>query len=212
MEIREDVHRKELERLELMLGQRFLTCSCYRGVPLFREDWVKGEFVRALERTRKMHGFALLGWVVMPDHVHLLIVPRLPESPVDQVLHMLKGAMSRRVLGRWRVEGAGVLKSIVGPEGVERFWQAGGGYDRNVRLEREYRDILDYIHHNPVKAGLVERAVDWVWSSARWYAGERDGVAIDSLGEWRRGEVARLVEKYGGLVEAARVIRELNVG
>jgi len=211
MEAREEVHRKELERLELMLGQRFLTCSCFHGVPLFREDWVKEEFVRALERTRKTHGFALLAWVVMPDHAHLLIVPRLPESPVDLVLNMLKGTMSRRVLAKWRSEKAVVLNSIMGADGDERFWQPGGGYDRNVRHEREYGDIVDYIHQNPVKAGLVAKATDWNWSSARWYAGERDGVAIDTIREWRQAEGQRLVAKYGSLIEAARAIRAINL-
>src|SRR5262249_59037607 len=52
-----------------------------------------------------------------------------------------------------------------------RFWQAGGGYDRNVVEPETARLIIDYIHHNPVRRGLVERPEDWTWSSARWNAG-----------------------------------------
>ena len=54
-----------------------------------------------------------------------------------------------------------------------RFWQAGGGYDRNVVEVTTALKIIEYIHRNPVRRGLVERPEDWPWSSARWYAGQR---------------------------------------
>ena len=54
-----------------------------------------------------------------------------------------------------------------------RFWQAGGGYDRNIIDEKTAWKVIDYIHLNPVRRGLVERPEDWEWSSARWYAGLR---------------------------------------
>ena len=54
-----------------------------------------------------------------------------------------------------------------------RFWQPGGGYDRNITSTAALRAVIDYIHANPVRRGLVARAEDWEWSSARWYAGLR---------------------------------------
>jgi putative transposase len=51
-----------------------------------------------------------------------------------------------------------------------RFWQPGGGYDRVITSSAALRALIDYIHHNPVRRGLVDRAEDWDWSSARWYA------------------------------------------
>ena len=54
-----------------------------------------------------------------------------------------------------------------------RFWQAGGGFDRNVVELATVHSIIDYIHANPVRRRLVERPEDWDWSSARWYAGIR---------------------------------------
>jgi REP-associated tyrosine transposase len=54
-----------------------------------------------------------------------------------------------------------------------RFWQVGGGYDRNIVDESTALKVIDYIHLNPVRRGLVERPEDWEWSSARWYAGLR---------------------------------------
>jgi len=55
----------------------------------------------------------------------------------------------------------------------QRFWQLGGGYDRNITSTEALRAVIDYIHANPVRRGLVARAEDSEWSSARWYAGLR---------------------------------------
>jgi hypothetical protein len=52
-----------------------------------------------------------------------------------------------------------------------RFWQPGGGYDRNFHSSGALRAGIDYFHANPVRRGLVAKAEDWEWSSARWYAG-----------------------------------------
>src|SRR5262249_48785979 len=74
-----------------------------------------------------------------------------------------------------------------------RFWQPGGGYDRNITSAAALRAVIDYIHANPVRRGLVARAEDWEWSSARWYAGLRPVKLEMDLGvltELAQGEVA----------------------
>lgn len=71
------------------------------------------------------------------------------------------------MLAEMRANGDPVLDWLVGPHGRALFWQRGGGYDRNVRGEDALREKIGYIHANPVRRGLVERAEDWVWSSAR---------------------------------------------
>jgi putative transposase len=60
-----------------------------------------------------------------------------------------------------------------GPRLRRHFWQPGGGYDRNITSTEALRAMIDYIHANPVRRGLVARAEEWEWSSARWYAGLR---------------------------------------
>ena len=61
-----------------------------------------------------------------------------------------------------------------------QFWQDGGGYDRNIRNAKALREMMGYIHDNPVKRGLAERAEDWPWSSARDWAGQETGpIPID---------------------------------
>jgi len=73
-----------------------------------------------------------------------------------------------------------ILERITGENGTRHFWQAGGGFDRNVRHEAEELRTIEYIHQNPVKRGLVREPVDWAWSSARWHVGMREGqVPID---------------------------------
>ena len=60
-----------------------------------------------------------------------------------------------------------------GPRLRHRFWQPGGGYDRNITSTEALRAVIEYTHANPVRRGLVARAEDWEWSSARSYAGLR---------------------------------------
>jgi putative transposase len=63
-----------------------------------------------------------------------------------------------------------------------RFWQRGGGYDRNVTEPATLRQMIDYIHNNPVRRGLVREPTEWIWSSARFYAGqEQVPIRMDPL-------------------------------
>jgi putative transposase len=173
-----DRRRKLMRRIEHPNHARFLTFSCYRRLPLFNNDAIKDAFVRHLAETRAKTGFHLLAWVVMPEHVHLLIWPRLPEFPVSVVCWRLKREFARRVVARWRDLSAPVLGVIQASDGRPRFWQRGGGYDRNIVDGPELAEKIRYINENPVRRGLVERATAWRWSSARWYAGERSGALM----------------------------------
>jgi putative transposase len=168
------IHRKRLHRYEVPGDLRFLTFSCFNRIPLFNNDAIKDLFVKELERTRPLFEFKLYAWVIMPEHVHLLLKPKLPEFPVKDVLAELKGQFSGRVLRRWRKLKAPILKRIVDSDGKQRFWLPGGGHDRNIYTADELEEKINYVHHNPVKRGLVKYATDWRWGSARWYAGIRD--------------------------------------
>ena len=110
----------------------------------------------------------------MPNHVHLLLVPDLPNCPVPIILQQLKEPFARRVLTRWRSLDAPIVTRLLSTRGSMHFWQRGGGYDRNIVNDKEFFEKLDYIHANPVNANLVEKPTDWQWSSAQWYEGDRD--------------------------------------
>jgi len=108
--------------------------------------------------------YRLLAWVVMPNHVHVLI-KTIPAWPLDSILHSWKSYTSKRILAL--LEGdrpAGRRRSRAG-EPPALLWQR-EYWDRCVRDERHYAAVVDYIHHNPVKAGLAPTPEAWPFSSA----------------------------------------------
>ncbi|MCZ7585118.1 MAG: transposase [Deltaproteobacteria bacterium] len=109
----------------------------------------------ALER------YDLIAWVVMPNHVHVLI--RVYEGmALGKIVQSWKSYTARRIREmelQTRQSASGGLKSIW----MREYW------DRYIRDEKHYRTAIAYIHQNPVKARLVEAAALWPWSSAREY-------------------------------------------
>lgn len=158
---------KRLRRVEAPGHARYLTFSCYRRLPLFKNPTIRDAFAEQLFLARARLGFGLRAWVVMPEHVHLLVVPAPPRVTVSAVLMAVKRPFSAKVLARWRELGAPVLEHIRDAAGDKRFWQAGGGYDRNIVSEDELREKIRYIHENPVRRRLVAYEEQWEWSSAR---------------------------------------------
>ena len=171
---------KTRRRFEIANQPRFLTFSCYKRLPLFGNDAIKDAFATRLEVRRGRLGFRLGAWGVMPAHVHLTIVPNLPAVSTPRLPCAVPRPCRALVLRRWKQLRAPILKNVRVATDRYRFWQAGGGYDRNIRDEGEMLRKLEYIHANPVNRGLVDQPVDWQWSSARWYAGLCDGpVEVD---------------------------------
>jgi putative transposase len=117
--------------------------------------------INVLEASRQRLGFALCGYVLMPDHWHALIWPQYPLL-LWQVLHDAKKIMTLRLHARRRTHG---------PWWRHQFW------DRFVRHEREFGERLDYLHMNPVRKGLVKRPEDWRWSSYNNFALDKTVVA-----------------------------------
>lgn len=170
-----------------IIGQaHMLTFTCYKSLPLLSKDRSRLWFVEALDRARQAWRFRLWAWVAMPEHAHVLLRPADDAHQIEGILKSIKQSVARRAIAFLRANCPDFLDRlrVEWPTGrVEyRFWQQGGGYDRNVVREPTLWNMINYIHENPVKAGFVERAEDWHWSSARWHAGERPGVlAMDEV-------------------------------
>ena len=116
--------------------------------------------------------FDLLGFVFMPEHVHLLVFPRNHDAQISRLLGAIKRPHSYRVK-QWMIERADprlVVLTVRERPGKEvfRFWQEGSGYDRNIINPTYLHQMLDYIHANPVRRGLVKKAGEWRWSS--WHS------------------------------------------
>jgi putative transposase len=112
----------------------------------------------------------------MPEHAHLLIQPQPPNLDTGAIAGDLKEEVARKAIRYLAIHAPSWLPRITVREGTRirrRFWQPGGGYDRNSYDPSTVYSMIEYIHANPVRRGLVARVEDWEWSSARWYAGIR---------------------------------------
>ncbi|TVQ31373.1 MAG: hypothetical protein EA376_09685 [Phycisphaeraceae bacterium] len=180
--------RRHRVRCEAPGEHRFLTFSCHQRLPLFSNDQIKTAFALRLAELSIEQTQRLVAWVIMPEHVHLLLLPRLPEISVDRFLYRLKRPFAYEILERWRELDAPILPRITDADGRHRFWLRGGGYDRNIYTQKEFEEKFDYIHDNPVRRGLVDRPTDWKWSSARWYDQKRAGPHAIDPEEWGNTE------------------------
>ncbi len=154
-----------LKRFHHSGQSHFVTFTCYHRLPHLADDKTRQAFVIALERARKLYQFRVYGFVAMPEHAHLLISE--PESgTIAKAVQALKLSSS--------------LRTIKARDCRSPLWQK-RYYDRNIRDYAEFVEKLQYIHRNPVKRGLVERAEDWKWSSFRHYALQEEcGVEIEA--------------------------------
>jgi putative transposase len=173
--------RKRRKRYDENREPKELTFSCFRRFRFLVRDRTRQWFIAALQTARQRWPVDVWAYVIMPEHVHLLVSPRDSNLKLGRFAGYVKEHTARPAI-RWLDENApDFIPKIAVIEGTvtrRRFWQPGGGYDRNVIEERTLQSMIDYIHHNPVRRGLCERAIDWEWSSARWYAGIRP-VPID---------------------------------
>ncbi|MCX5676224.1 MAG: transposase [Planctomycetota bacterium] len=178
-----DGYRKRRKRYEEVGHARYLTFSCFRNQAFLKSEracrWLLGEILSA----KSIHGFDLWAWVFMPTHVHLLIRPP-PGTPVGDILSAIKEPVSKRVCAWVRFHAPAFIPRMIEarPSGRRtlRFWQPGGGYDRNIVSAEEVREKIDYIHKNPVRSGLARNPGDWVWSSYKaWVIGIDDPMPID---------------------------------
>jgi putative transposase len=155
---------------------RELTFSCYQRIPFFSRDRTCEWFIQSLESARKKFGFELWAYVIMPDHVHLLVNPLDAAEEMSEFLQAVKEPVARKAIAYLKTNSPEWLARITVHEGQRvrhRFWQPGGGYDRNITSSETLRAMIEYIHANPIRRDLATRIEDYEYSSARWYAGIR---------------------------------------
>ncbi len=176
-------HRKRCRRYDVPGDAHFLTFSCYQRLPLLSRRRSCQWLLDALRNGRDRADFDLWAYVVMPEHVHLVVLPR-PEHRIRDILKSLKQSVARRAFSWLERNNPAFLDrlKVVRTNGTwgYRFWQRGGGYDRNLRSVADIHEKIAYVHNNPVRRGLVQRTVDWQWSSAlAWESGGSEPLPID---------------------------------
>ena len=150
----------------------FITCSCYHREPILGSAYRRDLFLTVLEQVRERYAFVVLGYVVMPEHFHLLVSEPHRATP-SVVMQAIKLGFARRVIGR---------SHSTAPVHV---WQR-RFYDFNVFTERKRVEKRRYIHRNPVKRGLVDEPDQWRWSSFRFYAYGKKGRYESTCGRFLR--------------------------
>jgi putative transposase len=170
-----------LQRYQKTGDVHFITFSCYRRRPLLRPASACQVFEVTLERVRAWYRMSINAYVVMPEHVHLLL--HEPErKTLSVVIQMLKQIVGRK---------------ISKPD-AEPFWER-RYYDRNIRTVKEFDATMHYIHQNPVKRRLCSRPEDWRWSSFLHLATGIDG-ALEIESQWTSRRRERM-----GIVPIERV-------
>ena len=150
---------------------RFVTFCCYRLGKYLSNSRARELLVKYLDEARRKHVFQLLGYVIMPEHVHLVLLP--PDGmKLGLVIREIKSKMAREYF-------ASVMRDT---PGKRVYWEK-RCYDHNCRSADAVREKINYCHNNPVKRGLVSNPGEYEWSSYNWYEGRADvPLAMDELG------------------------------
>jgi putative transposase len=153
-----------LRRFQKAEALHFITFSCFHRLPLLEAPEPKETVEAILEQTRARHQARVYAYVLMPEHIHLLI-NEPPSILVAQFLKAFKQIASRKLRGDRR-----------------QFWQD-RYFDANIRGEKARSEVIRYIHRNPVKRGLVASPEQYRWSSFNHYATGVAGV-VEIESEW----------------------------
>lgn len=154
----------------------FITFSCYQRKPLLGSAYARNVFVKILAEVRKRHPFSLVGYVLMPEHVHLLVSEPARGTP-SKIVQVLKQRVSRVLRKKKTRSSTGQLQLPFSEEnsGPKRFWQR-RFYDFNVWSRGKMREKINYMHANPVTRKLVKHPKDWPWSSWSFYEKGQEGL------------------------------------
>ena len=170
----------------------YITAVAKDRLSVFRKDQIKTITCKALNEARKSGGFAIYAYVLMPDHFHAITDSPLKPSKIIQYLN---GIISRRVIDHLKEHRHNASLQKLGRESGARghrysLWD----HHSNVLpifSEDMFMQKVNYIHQNPLRAGLVERDEDYLWSSVRIWkrcALEDEPLMVDfDQINWRRG-------------------------
>lgn len=162
--------RKNLKRYDIPGHAHELTFSCYHRYDYLKDQMACSIFLDELSQAKERFKFKIWAYVLMPNHVHLLIYPEMNTYKIAVILKHIKGKTSTRyrayIINQKPYKYDTFCVTLNGKK-IFRFWQRGGGYDRNLWSAKAIHSSINYIEGNPIRADLVEVAKEWPWSSAR---------------------------------------------
>jgi REP element-mobilizing transposase RayT len=179
----------------------YVTGVTYGRVPIFRDDKTCSLFIEALSETRLKDPFKLIGYVLMPDHFHLLVNPI--DLNITTVVGKLRGRAASKILKCFRARDDGyvlnrlkLVRPLASGQTHAVWLQDFSSID--VWSHKFIRQKLNYIHMNPVRAGLCDHPAKWRWSSYHAYLPHESGAVpleIDWRWLWTAEEFAKAADK-----------------
>jgi putative transposase len=168
--------KKKCKRYNIPGQIHELTFSCYKNQKFLLSERVCKWLIESIEKARQKHRFSLLAYVFMPEHVHLLILPKNEQYSISDILKDIKTDPARQAIKYLKDNKPAELSRLSTNQQYRgyRFWQKGGGYDRNIIDEKTLMAAIKYIHNNPVRKGLVENPGKWYYSSYNAWMDETD--------------------------------------
>ncbi len=173
----------QLEHFDNLGTARFITFSCAHRWKLLTDPTIISIVLDEIDRARRKYELSLLGYVIMPNHVHLVIHPRVPIA-MGAVIGEIKSRSAKRIFVIWKADDNQLLRRLKSSHKINSHYSLWltKCYDHNCRTVATVREKIIYCHNNPVKAGLVASPGEWIWSSHNWYFGDRSGpLAIDDF-------------------------------
>jgi putative transposase len=180
-------HRKRCRRYNEPGHAHALTFCCFRRQPFLSKDRSCRWLLDAIETVREKHRVHLWAWVIMPEHVHLLLWPTEPKYSIRALLASLKRPVTSKALVYVQHHAPAFLERMQDkqPNGMVsyRFWQRGGGYDRNLFEPKAIWAEIDYFHGNPVRRRFVRAANGMAVVECPRARGARKRPAANRLGK-----------------------------
>jgi putative transposase len=172
-----------LKHFDSLSTARFVTFTTYRRIKLLEFEPTMELVAKHISSLREVEQIKVHGYVIMPDHVHLVITP--PDTvKLGLEIGKMKARSAHGILSIWRTIGLSVpmrLNIDHEPTGQSAFWQR-RCYDHNCRTPEILKEKINYCHMNPVKQKLVSSPEEWLYSSYNWYMGKSNvPVQIDPI-------------------------------
>ena len=176
----------KLVRFNFPNNIHFVTTSCYNRLPLFNSDDTKTIFAQSVIHIRNKYGFKLFGYVIMPEHVHILIQTE-NDKTVSDVMREVKQMCAFNALQILKINRAKNLLEKLrkstgrGTKNKYSFWKP-RFYDFNIYSVKKFKEKLDYCHKNPITRGLANNPSEWRFSSyGKYYLNDDSIISVDPL-------------------------------
>ena len=156
----------QLKHYDNLNSARFVTFSCYHRYQLLNDNHIKDIICKHLKEVCEKYDIKILGYVLMPEHIHLVLYPQI-DLKLGKVVGEIKSKSAREILELFQKNESHLLVKLTF-DNRRLFWQK-RCYDHNCRTLETVIEKINYCHKNPVARRLVSKPEDWRYSSYRWY-------------------------------------------